>query len=235
MSMVPTMALRGLSNSASTRRLCVIGTVAYAMLAITACERPRLPDEAFVALSDPRKAHPIHVVAETATLDLALAPDGSSLASNSYFDAVRFIRRYRQDGKGPLVIAVPGRHSRVVADQVRAIRQVIAQAGVASSNVRYSSAGNHAGRGAITLSYDRIAAIGPKCGDWSENVQRNPENLPYANFGCASQRNLAAMVGTPTDLLYPAQETPRLSERRAAVLKAYIDPPQTTDANIKTR
>ena len=232
MSMVPTKAFRASPMSTPARRSCVIATIVAALLAITACERPRLPEEAFVALSDPHKAHPITVTAETATLDLPLSADGSGLASNSYFDAVRFIRRYRQDGRGPLVIAAPARHAKVLADQVRAIRHAIAQAGVASSNVRYASTGRHA---VITLSYDRIAAIGPKCGDWSENVQRNRENLPYPNFGCASQRNLAAMVSTPTDLVYPAQETPRLGERRAAAFKAYIDPPQTTDTSIKTK
>lgn len=203
-----------------------------------ACDRGRLPEEAFVQLADPHKAHPIAVTAETAVLALPLAPDGTGVAPNGYFDAMRFVRRYRQDGRGPLVIGVPqqARHNRGVADSVRGLRRLIAQAGVSAQHVRYGGAKLPAGGAvAITLSYDRIAAIGPQCGNWSEDIQINPERLPQANFGCASQRNLAAMVANPTDLLFAAQETPRLSERRAAAFKAYIEPTQTTDTNIKTK
>ena len=235
MTLAATKVSRGSARLArGLARCCAAG---LAVSVIAGCDSARLPQEAFVALSDPHKAHPITVTAETATLELPLPPDGSGLVPNSYFDATRFVRRYRQDGKGPLVIGVPAqaRHNRAVADNVRAIRRIIAQAGVSGQNVRYDAAAHRAGPAAITLSYDRIAAIGPRCGNWSENVQRNPERLPYANFGCASQRNLAAMVDNPTDLLYPAQETPRLSARRAAAFKAYIDPPQTVDTNIKTK
>ena len=34
------------------------------------------------------------------------------------------------------------------------------------------------------------------------------ENRPYWNLGCASQRNLAAMVDNPADLVQPRGETP---------------------------
>ena len=36
------------------------------------------------------------------------------------------------------------------------------------------------------------------------------ENRPYWNFGCANQRNLAAMVDNPADLVQPRGETPGL-------------------------
>ena len=208
-------------------------TAGCLVLSLAACDEARIPDEAYVKLSDPRKFHPITVTAETTTVQLPLMPDGTGLSPNSYFDAVRFVRRYRQDGKGPLVIAVPAqaRHDRAVSSNVRTIRRLVAQAGVPGHNVRFTGGGG----AAIALSYDRIAAVGPKCGDWSENILRNPQVLPYPNFGCASQRNLAGMIENPTDLLYPAQETPRLSERRAAAYQAYINPPQTTDTSVKTK
>ena len=224
----------GLSAAASHARRLQYGAALGVLLCVLAgCDDARIPDEAYAKLADPRKFHAIAVTAETATVELPLLPDGSGVSPSSYFDVVRFVRRYRQDGKGPLVIAVPprARHDRAVAENVRTIRRLIAQAGVSGHNVRYQ--GGHAG--VIALSYDRIAAIGPTCGNWSENVLRNPQVLPSPNFGCASQRNLAAMVDNPTDLLYPAQETPRLSERRAAAFQSYINPSQQTDSSVKTK
>ena len=47
------------------------------------------------------------------------------------------------------------------------------------------------------------------------------ENQPPWNFGCATQRNLAAMVDNPADLVQPRGETPGLEMRRTAVGAAY--------------
>ena len=40
------------------------------------------------------------------------------------------------------------------------------------------------------------------------------ENRPYWNLGCATQRNLAAMVDNPADLVQPRAETPVYTARR---------------------
>ena len=65
----------------------------------------------------------------------------------------------------------------------------------------------HDGRDAgapIRLSYLRYVAEGPECGRWTTNLAEDYRNLPYPNFGCAQQRNLAAQVANPADLLGPA-------------------------------
>jgi pilus assembly protein CpaD len=41
-------------------------------------------------------------------------------------------------------------------------------------------------------------------------------------MGCATQRNLAAMVANPEDLVHPRGETPRPSERRDTVWGKYV-------------
>ena len=64
----------------------------------------------------------------------------------------------------------------------------------------------------IRVSYLRYVAEPPQCGDWSTNLAYEPMNLPYPNFGCATQRNLGVMVANPADLLGPRSETAR-SER----------------------
>src|SRR5665648_327202 len=74
----------------------------------------------------------------------------------------------------------------------------------------------------LRLSYLEYVAQGPDCPDWSENVARDPQNLPWPNMGCATQKNLAAAVADPQDLLYPRAETPRPSERRDTVWGKYV-------------
>ncbi len=59
-----------------------------------------------------------------------------------------------------------------------------------------------------------VAHAGP-CGLWPNDLGpagriAYNENLPYWNFGCATQRNLAAMVDNPADLVQPRGETPAL-------------------------
>ena len=47
------------------------------------------------------------------------------------------------------------------------------------------------------------------------------ENRPYWNLGCAYQRNLAAMVDNPADLVQPRGETPIYAARRTQALDKY--------------
>ena len=46
-------------------------------------------------------------------------------------------------------------------------------------------------------------------------------NREYWNFGCATQRNLAAMVANPADLVQPRGSTPAYQGRRTVVLDKY--------------
>ena len=66
----------------------------------------------------------------------------------------------------------------------------------------------------VKLSFLRFVAEGPECGNFQTNLARDPRNLPAPNFGCASQKNLAAMVVNPSDLLGPRNTNARPSERR---------------------
>jgi len=46
--------------------------------------------------------------------------------------------------------------------------------------------------------------------------------LPYPDFGCATQRNFAAQVANPADLIGPRSMTPAAAERRDVVWGKYI-------------
>ena len=47
------------------------------------------------------------------------------------------------------------------------------------------------------------------------------ENKPYYNLGCANQRNLAAMIDNPSDLVQPRSETPAYTARRTEAFEKY--------------
>lgn len=193
-------------------------------LATLGCDSPRLADELHPMVTDPQQRHPIVVAADTASLDLVVLSDRDGIDARTELDVVRFVRKYRQEGKGPLTLWLNSRNSghRGVAAGVNDIQRVAHEAGVSARSVRVRERSGHGMGGQVmTLSYDRIAAIGPQCGDWSESVGRNPENLPYPNYGCASQRNLAAMVARPTDFIYAAQEVERGGEKRSGAYRAF--------------
>lgn len=200
---------RGLRTAAAAALAAIIATT------LAGCNSAKIDDEVHPRLTDPARRHPIIVVAETATLDVSVPFPGKGGEARAYMETTRFMRNFRYEGRGPLNIAVP-RHG--ASQQLQAIRLVAHRAGVPSQRVRVTS---KPGDGTVTLSYDRIAAIGPTCGDWSEDVTRGAHVLPYNNFGCASQRNMAAMAANPTDLMFPAQETPRGSDTRAGDQKNF--------------
>ena len=78
----------------------------------------------------------------------------------------------------------------------------------------------------VRISYPKIAAQAGPCGIWPEDIGPSFnrdyfENQPYWNFGCATQRNLAAMVDNPADLVQPRGETPAYAMRRTTVIEKY--------------
>lgn len=216
--------------AASLTGLCLAGT------ALSGCNSASVTDEFHPRLTDPARRHPILMLAETATLDLSSHSTDKGSEARAYVETTRFVRNYRYEGRGPLQIAVPRNSGGHVARRVQNVRLVAYRNGVPSERIRVVS--KPGGHGTVTLSYDRIAAVGPTCGDWSEDVTRNKQNLPYANFGCATQRNLAAMAANPMDLMYPAAETPRAGDTRAADQKNFQqkigkDAPTLTQSGVR--
>ena len=60
------------------------------------------------------------------------------------------------------------------------------------------------------------ADLGP-----SVNNPGHFENTSYYNFGCAYQRNMAAMIDNPSDLVQPRPETPAYTIRRTEGFEKY--------------
>jgi pilus assembly protein CpaD len=122
------------------------------------------------------------------------------------------------------------------ADALRAIRSLLAAAGVPSAAVTVHKyhPDNPRLLPVIKLNYTRIAAVAGPCGVWPDDLGpsiNNPDyadNRQYHNFGCANQRNLAAMIDNPSDLVQPRAETPAYTARRTEAFEKYRKGTTTT-------
>jgi pilus assembly protein CpaD len=209
-----------LVGTARQMRRWLAASLACASLALAGC----VDDYTAAAIHNPATHHPIGYGTSPETLFVELAPNNVGLSRNQSTDVWRFINRYKKESTGSLRIEAPGSAGGHMAAS-RALRQVeaiVEDAGVDPRAVQMARLGGKAGHaGAVTLSYDRTVAVPPNCGDWSDDLGKNRERLPYNNFGCATQRNLALTVANGRDLQMPQEETPRSSERRSTNWSAY--------------
>ena len=200
--------------------------VAAFMLAVPAggCwQSPRM--QAPFTLSNPSERHPIKVSQGEALLDLSVSSRSRGLSNAQWDQLYRYLVGYQERGNGGLVVKTPSGSANQAAAK-RAyddVRQAMRRAGISARQVRVESYyAKYDPAAPIRLSYLELIAQGPDCPDWSENLARDPQNLPWPNMGCATQKNLAAMVADPQDFLSPHPEMPRPSERRDVVWGKYV-------------
>jgi len=178
-------------------------------------------------LADHAQRHPILVSKKPASLSLDVRSYAYGLAPSQKSKLISFLSQYRaQDsGNSKIRIKAPsGAGNEVAAMQaVREIKRIAEDFGFNGSTIHvtpYNGGNDH--EPPIRLSYLRYVAEGPECGkDWSQNLAQTGTNLPYPDFGCADQRNLAALVANPADLLGPRTMTPRPGEVRDGVWEKF--------------
>jgi pilus assembly protein CpaD len=199
-----------------------------AALALTGCKTTDDPTRvAGWTLVDAAQRHPILVSQEPTTHMVRVARGSSGLSSAQRAQLLDFADHYRATdaGNSRLVIAVPSGGANEVAAMyaVGEIRALLTDQGFAEASISVEAFdAEGAADPPIRVSYLRYVAQPPQCGDWSTNLAYEPMNLPYPNFGCATQRNFGAQVANPADLLGPRSETARSSERRDQVWQKYI-------------
>lgn len=176
-------------------------------------------------LADPAVRHPIEVSEREVGLDLVVTRSAYGLTRAQKHDARDFVRRYKQESDGRLLVRAPSSGPNEVAalQALDDLRDVLRAEGVPPRAVAfepYYSGGDP--RAPVQISYLRLVAQGPDCGRWPTDLGRDGHNVPYHNFGCAMQRNLAATIANPRDLIEPRGMTPRSSERRDVIWDKWI-------------
>jgi len=233
-------------NACSELRGIKLLAVSAVALAMVGCKHTY--DPARVAgwtLIDPAQRHPILVSQEPTDHFIRVARGTIGLTPAQRAELIDFVNRYRATdaGNSRLVVSVPSGAANEVSamNSVLEVRNLLADYGFSESSISveaYDAEG--AGQPPIRVSYLRYVAQPPECGDWSTNLAYEPTNLPYPNFGCATQRNFGAQIANPADLLGPRSETVRSSERRDQVWSKYIrgEPTgakRTKDDEVDTR
>ena len=186
-------------------------------------QSPRM--QAPFTLANPSERHPIAVKQGEALLDLAVSRNARGLSSAQRGQLYAYLNGYRERGAGALVIKAPsgGANEKAAMRAYDDVRQAMRRVGISPKEVLLQPYSAKWDPGApLRLSFLEYVAQGPDCPDWSENLARDPQNLPWPNMGCATQKNLAAMVSDPQDFLDPTPETPRPGERRDVVWGKYV-------------
>jgi pilus assembly protein CpaD len=220
------------------RPLRLLGALAGLSAALGACT---YTGEEVVTASIPndyRLRHPIAVHEANRSIVIFVGHARGGLSAPQRADVMGLAQIWVREGTGAIVADVPidTPNARAAADAFREIRTLLAAGGVPPRGITlHQYHPNDPGTLAtIRLSYPRIAAVAGPCGQWPEDLGPSllnsgyNENKQYHNFGCANQRNLAAMIDNPSDLEQPRPETPAYTARRNIAFDRYRKGTPTT-------
>lgn len=188
--------------------------------------------------TDYRQRHPIAVQEANHSIVVFVGAGRGGLSVPQRADVMGFGQSWTREGTGGVFVDVPTNtpNARAASSAAREIRQALVSAGVPSSaiRIRHYTPDDPQRFATVRLSYPKISAVAGPCGLWPADLGPsidNPEyneNKPYYNFGCATQRNLAAMVDNPADLEQPRPESPAYSMRRTTSFDKYRKGVSTT-------
>jgi pilus assembly protein CpaD len=181
--------------------------------------------------SDYRLRHPIAIQEADHSIVIFVGHGRGGLSASERSDVVGLAQSWLHEGTGTIVADVPVKTSNApaAADAFREINALLVAAGVPPRGIavhRYHP-NDPRQMATIRLNYPKISAVAGPCGLWPEdlgpaiNNKSYLENKQYYNFGCAYQRNMAAMVDTPSDLVQPRPETTAYTVRRTQAFEKY--------------
>jgi pilus assembly protein CpaD len=191
-------------------------------------------DDELVTASFPddyRLRHPIAIQEADRSIVVFVGQARGGLSASQRADVMGLAQIWLREGTGAISADVPAdtRNARAAAETFREIQALLAAAGVPPRGIVMRNYRPEDPRQlpAIRLNYPKISAVAGPCGLWPDDLGpsiKNKtwfENTQYYNFGCAYQRNMAAMVDNPSDLVQPRSETPPYTARRAIAFDKY--------------
>ncbi|MGC1558632.1 MAG: CpaD family pilus assembly protein [Bradyrhizobium sp.] len=213
------------------RAFRIAGALVGLSVALGACTHT---DEVVATASVPddyRLRHPIAIQEANRSIVIFVGHARGGLSAEQRADVVGLAQIWLHEGTGAIVADVPvgTPNARAAAESFREAQALLEAAGVPPQGItvhRYHP-DNPRLLATVRLTYPRITAVAGPCGLWPEDIGPSIkdkgyiENKPYYNFGCANQRNMAAMVENPSDLLQPRPETPAYTARRTEGFEKY--------------
>ena len=180
---------------------------------------------------DYRLRHPIAVQEADRSIIVFVGRGRGGISATQRDDVAGMAQAWLKEGTGGISIDMPvdTPNARAAADSLREIRATLDAAGVPprAVTVRQYHPEDPRHMAAIRLNFPKISATAGPCGLWPEDLGPSVhnkgyfDNKPYYNFGCANQRNMAAMVDNPSDLVQPREETAAYTMRRNAAFEKY--------------
>lgn len=180
---------------------------------------------------DYRLRHPIAIQEADRSVVIFVGHARGGLSASQRADVIGLARVWASEGTGAIVADVPvdTPNARAAESAYREIKALLAAGGVPARGIalHHYHPDDPRTLATIRLSYPKIAAVAGPCGLWPEDLGpsvNNPsyfDNKSYYNFGCAYQRNMAAMVENPSDLVQPRPETPAYTMRRTEGFDKY--------------
>jgi pilus assembly protein CpaD len=180
---------------------------------------------------DYRLRHPIAIQEADRSIVLFVGHARGGLSMSQRADVMGLARTWVSEGTGVIVIDVPvdTSNARAAESAGHEARALLEAGGVPRTGIklRHYTPDDPRTLATVRLSYPRMTAAAGPCGVWPEDLGpsiKDPnyfENKSYYNFGCAYQRNMAAMVENPADLVQPRPETPSYTARRTEGFDKY--------------
>jgi len=206
------------------RALAVVGLAA----SLAGCYTQHVAQQAAYP-DDYHERHPITLKEREHTVEVFVGRNRGGLTPSQRADVLSFAQLWRREATSGIIVDVPHGRSieRASAASMHEVQSILAASGVPRNAIHvrtYNTSG--ATLASIRLNYAKLAAEAGPCGLWPHDLgvsldRAYTENHPYWNLGCASQRNLAAMVANPEDLVQPRAEAPAYAPRRSVAIEHY--------------
>jgi pilus assembly protein CpaD len=216
----------------------IVGALAGLAVALGACTHT---DDVVATASVPddyRLRHPIAIQETERSVVIFVGHARGGLTAEQRADVMGLAQTWLREGTGAILADVPvgTPNARAAADSFREVRALLSAAGIPPRGVvvRNYHPNDPRQLATIRLNYPKISAVAGPCGLWPEDLGPSIkdrsyfENKPYYNFGCAYQRNMAAMIDNPSDLVQPRPETPAYTPRRSEGFDKYRKGTTTT-------
>ena len=211
--------------------LGLLSTLACLSLTLGACTYTGAEVVTASVPDDYKLRHPIAIEEANRSVVIFVGYGRGGLSAPQRTDVLGLAQVWLREGTGAIVADVPvdTPNSKAAANSFQEIRSLLVVAGVPARGIvlHHYHPNDPRTFATIRLSYPRIAAVAGPCGLWPEDLgpsilnRRYSENKDYYNFGCANQRNLAAMIDNPADLEQPRTESPPYTARRTAAFEKY--------------
>jgi pilus assembly protein CpaD len=220
----PHTAISG-RRSRTARRLLLAAGLAGLSSLLAGCYQTQMARQAPYPV-DYRARHPITLKEGEHSVDIFVGRNRGGLTPNQRADVLAFAQEWRHEATSGIVIDVPhgGPTDRAAADSLREIHSILNASGVPQRAVYVRAyRPSPSSLASIKINYSKLVAHAGPCGLWPHDLGPDFDstynnNRPYWNLGCATQRNLAAMVANPADLVQPRGESPAYEARRTVAI-----------------